>query len=253
MPTGDAFERLNDIDTLWGVVWDAHHGTLVTTRTAREQLLERYGPAARGYLYGALRDEPAAADLFQQFALRVLDGSFQRADPQRGRFRDYVKTTLFHLLAYHQRLRRQQPLPLDAASAAVAVEEPPGAEEDRTFLTLWRHELLGHAWAALARHEEQTGQPVHTVLRLQVEHPLFKSPQLAQELGQRLGQPVTADWVRKWLGRARELFADCLVAEVAGSLDPGTAEQLEQELIDLELLDRCRDALERRRADIWCG
>ena len=40
------------------------------------------------------RDEQLAEELFQEFALRMLRGDFRRAEPLRGRFRDYLKTVI---------------------------------------------------------------------------------------------------------------------------------------------------------------
>ena len=46
---------------------------------------------------------------------------------------------------------------------------------------------------------------------------------------------------------ARELFAELLLDEVAESLASGSLDEAEQELIDLELHEYCRPALEKRR------
>ena len=70
---------------------------------------------------------------------------------------------------------------------------------------------------------------------------------MAEHLTAQLRKPLTAVGVRQVLHRAREKFADLLLDEVAHSLDSPTAEQLEQELVELGLLDYCRPALERRR------
>src|SRR5688500_14765658 len=89
----DALEqRLSRITTLWSVVGQAHGGaTAGTASAARRVLMERYRGAAYRYLLGAVRSPDAADELFQEFALRFVRGDFRRADPDRGRFRDYVK------------------------------------------------------------------------------------------------------------------------------------------------------------------
>jgi hypothetical protein len=70
---------------------------------------------------------------------------------------------------------------------------------------------------------------------------------MAEQLAPRLGKGVTADWVRKWLHAARAKFADLLLGEVAASLREPNPDALAQELIDLELFEYCRPALERWR------
>src|SRR5262245_37690238 len=109
--TGPA-ERLSRISTLWALVHQAHHGTLASAEGAQQKLMELYGGAVHRYLLGALRDPDAADELFQEFSLRFLRGDFKNAQPERGRFRDYVKTSLFHLIADFQRRRRAGPRPL---------------------------------------------------------------------------------------------------------------------------------------------
>jgi hypothetical protein len=49
------------------------------------------------------------------------------------------------------------------------------------------------------------------------------------------------------LACARERFADLMLNEIVQGLSNPTVENLEEELIDLNLLEYCRPALERRR------
>jgi hypothetical protein len=53
--------------------------------------------------------------------------------------------------------------------------------------------------------------------------------------------------VRVLLHRAREAFAELLLAEVTESLTDGSLDEAEEELIELDLFDYCRPALDRRR------
>ena len=238
-------QRLSLISTLWSLVGRANHGPGEAARSARQQLLERYGGAVHRYLRKLLRDPDAAAEVFQEFALHLVHGDLRGADPQRGRFRNFVKGTLFHLVADYRQRQHEWPGPLPADGAAL-VANPPGVESDRLFLESWCDELLARAWAALAAVEAATGQPVYAVLRFRADHPEMRSPQMAAQLAARLGRPFTAVGVRQILHRAREKFADLLLDEVTHSLGNPTAEQLEEELAELGLLDYCRPALGRR-------
>lgn len=242
-------QHLSQISTAWTVFRQAHVGPGGVASEAQGRLLQRYGAAIYRYLLGALRNQDAADELFQEFALRFVRGDFHRADPERGRFRDFLKTSLFHLIVDAQRRSKGGPQPLPGEGAEPAAPQlDPTEEEDLQFLTIWRAELLDRAWDALAEFERQTGQPVHTVLRFRAENPTVRSPQMAEQLAGRIGRSVTADWIRKRLFLARERFADLLLEEVAQSLANPSAEELELELIDLGLLEHCRTALARRRA-----
>ena len=60
-----------------------------------------------------------AEELTQEFALRFLDGKYHGADRECGRFRNFVKGVLAHLIADHYRRQqaRPRPLPLDVEDA----------------------------------------------------------------------------------------------------------------------------------------
>src|SRR5271165_1024348 len=119
MEHGKAGTNLNHISTIWSMVRKAH-GVPGAANPALEALLERYSGAVYRYLLGALRDPHAADDLSQEFSLRFVRGDFRNADPQRGRFRDLVKTVLFHLIVDYQRRQKAGPraLPPDDCGPA---------------------------------------------------------------------------------------------------------------------------------------
>ena len=101
----------------------------------------------------------------------------------------------------------------------------------------------------MAQAEREGGQPYYTLLRFRADRTNATSAELAAYLtGQvRPEKPFTETGVRKMLQRARTQFAKALLDDVAHSLGYPEPEVLEQELIDLELLPYCRDALSRRR------
>jgi len=239
-------QRLSQIQTSWSMVMRAHSGPSEAVQPAQQLLMQRYCGSVYRYLVGFLHDYDAADDLAQEFALRFLRGDFRRADPARGRFRDYVKMVLRHLVAdFHRRQGdRLQPLPHDGGSSpdTSAIAD----DLDRQFLESWRAELLARAWEGLERVGGESGRPFYAVLRLRADQPDLRSAEMAAILAARTGRPVTAGAVRQTLSLARERFADLLIDEVAGSLEDPTSEQIEQELIDLSLQSYCLPALERR-------
>jgi RNA polymerase sigma-70 factor (ECF subfamily) len=247
MSSASGDRPLEHISTLWSVVCRAQDGQPQEAAEAQRVLLLRYAPAARRYLLGALRDPEAADDLFQEFSLRVLRGDLRNAAPERGRFRSFVKGVLYHLIADHHRRRaRDRQLPEEAPEPAAPIEST--AEVDRELLRGWREQLLDGAWQALEQIQRQTGQAYHAVLRLRADQPDLSSGGMAEELSRRLGKPVSSAWVRQNLHRAREKFVDLVLEEVRQTLEEPSIEELENELIDLELYEYCRAALDRWRA-----
>jgi RNA polymerase sigma-70 factor (ECF subfamily) len=236
-------DRLSQISTRWSLVFQAHQGEQRAVFAAQRVLMQRYCGAVYRYLPGALRDPDAADDLAQEFALRFVRGAFRRADPGRGRFRDLVKTALYHLIVDHHRRRQKQPGALPCDSSYLPGTESELSQADRIFLERWRDELLDRAWEALAAVRERSGQPYHTVLRWRAEHPKAPAARLAEEFTARHGKPFTEAGVRQTLHRAREKFAELLLEEVARSLETDRPDLLEQELVELGLLAYCRTAL----------
>src|SRR5262245_38838513 len=189
MSDADLAHRISQIQALWTVVGQAGgDGPTRAVSAAQEQLLARYGKAVYRYLLGALRDSDIADELYQEFALRFVRGDLAGADPARGRFRDYLKGVLSHLVGDHYRRKRKQPLALNPEyEPAAAADEPAMSDED--FLVNWRNELLGRAWNALAQHERENGQPFHTALQYRAAHPEARSDQMAQEFSDQMGKP----------------------------------------------------------------
>jgi RNA polymerase sigma-70 factor (ECF subfamily) len=234
--------RLSAIDTLWSVVRRAHADGTLVVQSAQRQLLERYGGAVNRYLLASLRHEDSAAEVFQEFALRLLRGDFRNADPGRGRFRDFVKTCLRHLIVDYHRARAREGTAL-RVDPPTACDAPPF--DDAAFRQQWRQQLLDRCWAGLKAEEEATGSPCHTVLAFRVTRPQVRSREMSQRLSAELGKPLTSGAVRMALFRARRRFAELLVDEVRNTLDRPTPEQIQEELLDLELLHYCREALDR--------
>lgn len=242
-------DRLSQIQTMWSMVERAHGADDQTPRHAQEQLLARYGGAVRRYALAALRNEDAADEVFQEFALRFVRGDFRNADPEKGRFRSFLKTTLYHLIVDYQRKKKRN---AREAQMGAATPEPVAAEEEslgQLFNESWRDDLLARVWEQLEKQEQATGKPYFTALKCRVDFPEARSPELAERLTERLDKPMKAGAARVLLHRARESFADLLLNEVAHSLPEASLERVEEELIDLDLMGYCRPAFEKKAAE----
>jgi RNA polymerase sigma factor (sigma-70 family) len=206
---------------------------------AQTRLLEHYGEAVHRYLLRALGDPSAADDLTQEFALSLVRGKFHRANPVHGRFRNYVKTVLFHLVSSYRKRQQKVPRVLAQDNPAMADLASPPDSASSEFDEHWRETLLARAWRNLA----ETKPAYHAVLQVRASNPNLSSSEMAEHLTAQLGKRFTAESVRQNLRRARAAFAEFLVEEVAQSLDSPSKEQVEQELADLKLLACCRSVL----------
>jgi RNA polymerase sigma-70 factor (ECF subfamily) len=237
--------RLSQIQTRWSLVFQAHETQADARTRAQGALMQRYHGAIYRYILAAVRDHNKADDIAGEFALRLVRGSFKNANPERGRFRDFIKTAVSNLITDMYRKKEPGPIPPGAEGAIEGGELP----SDKEFTDRWRQELLDRAWDGLAQVEQEAGQPFYTLLRYRAENPDVRAAQMGVVLKEQLGKEMTELAVRKALQRARERFADLLLEEVArslqSSLQDSTVEAIEQELIDLDLLAYCRSALER--------
>jgi RNA polymerase sigma-70 factor (ECF subfamily) len=243
-------ERLTRIQTVQELMQEAQ-GSGGPALASRQRLVMVYHGAAFRYLVGVLHDRDAAGEIAQEFALRFMRGDYLRADPTRGRFRDYLKAVLRNMaMDYWRKVGRDKckgPLPEEGAALAAPEEAADGG-----LTAALREELLARTWEALARFEKQNNVPYHTVLSFKVNPKAATSDrrastaQLAKQLAPRLGKELNENAVRQLLHRAREKFAELLVEEVLRSMLHAEPERLEEELIELKLLNYCRSALERR-------
>jgi len=113
--TSDDSPRLSQLATNWTLLAHAHAGGDPGHR-AMAELLPRYCSAVYRYLLALVGDEARAEELAQEFAYRFVRGEFRHADPGKGRFRDYVKVSVLHLVAEDRRRARRdgKVVPLDS-------------------------------------------------------------------------------------------------------------------------------------------
>jgi DNA-directed RNA polymerase specialized sigma24 family protein len=241
----DSNAHLSRISTLWTVLRQAHQDNANASQQAQEAILQRYASALFRYLVAAVKDATVADELYQEFALAFVRGDYAGADPSKGRFRNYLKRVLHNLVCDHYRARaRQSKEKMLTPEQAVEIPEAQANEADREFADVWKMELLARAWTALEAWQAVHGQPYYQVLRCRMENPDADSPALAERMTATLGVPVNAGMARKYLHHARRTFAELLVEEVRQTLLEPSQDDLVQELIELDLWERCKGVIE---------
>lgn len=204
--------------------------------TARSQVLMRYTGCVRAYILGATKDTEVAEDLSQEFALRFVRGDYSNADPSKGRFRDYLKTSIRNLVTDH--FRRRTPAAL-TTTAADRIEDENSVYEleklEAEFQRNWRRRLLSLVWDALAEFEAEKKNWFHTVLQHRAKNSAASSTEMAEDLSKLVGKQVTSEWVRQKIHRSRVKFAELLISEVRQSMNTKDEDEILQELAELGL------------------
>ena len=195
------------------------------------QFVMRYARAIQRYVAAIIRDPHDSEEVAQDFLVKVLDKGFCPENVSRGRFRDYLKSAVRYVAI--SRLRQRKQSQLSEADLADLTRDDSAAE--RAWIDEWRECLLERVWQAL-EVQRTDGCQYYTVLRQYTADPEADSATHAERLSALLGQSIRADAFRQQLRRARRQFAQFVVEEVRKTLQVPTAEALEQELIDLELM-----------------
>ncbi len=221
-------DRLDQIETDWSLVFEPAHVVL------------RYVHAVRSYLNALLRNEHDAEEVAQEFCLWVSEHGLPRASQDRGRFRDYLKKVVRNRALKF--LRDKRPGSSDTDLLNVPAPENARTIPDQEWVLHWRRCLLKRAWRRLEDYQKRSPKGRYfTVLNLCATYPGEDSRQLAARASSLDGRTLTAESFRKQVSRARRVFAELLVHEVAQTLDqPGPAD-VEEELVDLGLMAYVRE------------
>ena len=226
-------DRLDQIETDWSLVFEPAHIVL------------RYAHAVRSYLQALLRSEHDAEEVAQEFFLWISQNGLPRASQDRGRFRDYLKKIVRNKALNF--LRDKPPYSSDTDLLSVPAPEDTRNIPDQEWLVHWRRCLLDRAWQRLEEHQKRLPRGRYfTVLLLCAQYPGEDSRQLAARTGALDGSTLTAEAFRKQTSRARRVFAELLVHEVAETIDKPTPTDVEEELADLALMEYVREYLPLR-------
>jgi RNA polymerase sigma-70 factor (ECF subfamily) len=184
-----------------------------------------------------------AEDLTQEFFLRLLDRDWiARADPARGRFRNFLLTILNRFLADQSGTRAPKQRQFDHHLVPISTLV---RDEDRTFeptvnetpeelfMRQWAKAVVGKAQADLAAWCRSQGRAAWYDIFAAVHSPPTGEPPLTQQAAAaRFG--VTRDQVRYALEQTAQRFVELLAAEVSDQVE--SPAEIQSELNDLNRL-----------------
>ena len=212
--------------TQWSVVLAAGDSQGTDSRKALSTLCQTYWYPVYAHVRQQGEDPDRAQDLTQGFFTYLLESkSLRVANPDRGRFRSFLKASLRHYLSHEWRRERTQKrgggravFSLDHAEAESRYDLEPADEEtpESVFEERWARTLLSEVFKRL-RSEMREGTGQYRFRRLEgflTGHP-SRTPykQVAAEL------EMSESAVKVTLHRMRRRFGMLLREEVARTVD----------------------------------
>ena len=216
--------------TRWTLVVAAGDPRRKDARSALVSLCENYWYPLYAYLRRRGYAPDQAQDLTQEFFMRVLEGRYlDRADPEKGRFRSFILTSLKFFVADEQDRQRAQKrgggavVSFEFSSGEERYQREPGHYEtpDRIFERRWALSMLERVMERLRDEFVQHGRPenferMKVFLLRQSEAPYAD---LAREMNTSEGALKVA--IHRLRKRYRELFRQEIADTVA---DPAEIE-----------------------------
>lgn len=207
-------------DTRWSLVVRAR-GDSPDARKALSELCEiYYNPVHRFVSRWSLKEE--ADDLTQTFFARLLaDDSLARADPELGRFRNYLFAAAKHFLSEAKAKEGRQKRGGDVETLTLdglTVDDPKALPPDVEFDRAWACALLEHSLSKLRHEMTQKGKAnAFEKLRPWLAGTANHGEQIlvASELG------VSETAVRVLIHRMRRRLRELVETETAQTLEPG--------------------------------
>ena len=156
--------------TRWTLVVAAGDPKRKEARAALGSLCENYWYPLYAYLRRRGHSADQAQDLTQDFFMRVLEGRYlDRADPEKGRFRHFILTSLKFFVADEGDRQRTQKrgagmlVPLEFSSGEERYQREPGHDEtpERIFERRWALSVLDRVVVRLRDEFVQHGRPEH--------------------------------------------------------------------------------------------
>ena len=216
--------------TRWSLI-EAARDDPARSRLALEALCTAYRPPVLAFVRHSGYGRIDAEDLTQSFFLRFLEsGWYEHADPERGRFRSLLLTTLRHFLSD----QRAQAVAGKRGGAHmpgsdIDIEQLPGdADPEAAFTRAWMQTVLERAMARLQAECAKAGKLEQF---LQLSTTLAERADAAELRDQAESRGVRANTLAVQAHRLRRRLRQLVRLELLQTV--GSREALEQELAEL--------------------
>ena len=214
--------------TRWTLVVAAGDRERKEARSALVSLCENYWYPLYAYLRRRGYPADQTQDLTQEFFIRVLEGRYlDRADPEKGRFRSFILTSLKFFVTDEEDRRRAHKrgggvlVPLEFSSGEERYQREPAYDEtpERIFERRWALSVLDRVVERLRGEFVQQGRPEHfdrlkVFLLGQSDAPYAA---LAREMNTSEGALKVA--IHRLRKRYRELFRQEIADTIADSAE----------------------------------
>jgi len=214
------------LTTQWSLVLSAGRGSSESSAHALEELCGSYWFPLYAFVRRQGHSPEDAQDLIQEFFARFLSrGSFALADPERGRFRSFLLTSLKRFLTEEWRRANRQkrggsqvhvPFSTEDSEGRYETEPPDDLSPDRLYDRRWAEALIERVLGRLRTDYESTGR---SAVYLELQQFLWgrqaevSYATIAAQLGMNEGGVKVA------VHRLRQRFRDLLRQEVANTVE----------------------------------
>ena len=219
--------------THWSVVLAAGHCSSSDSQRALAELCEKYWYPLYAYVRRRVPDVQEAQDLTQAFFAKLLDKNYiADADPERGKFRTFLLSSLGHFLANEWDKARAQKrggdrvhfsLDFDDGERRFSQEPTTQVTAERVYDRQWGLTLLSRVLGRLRGEYAAAGKgPVFAGLEQYITPSEHKASYA--DAGERL--QMSEDTVKVAVHRLRRRYGELLRAEIAQTVaNPGDVDQ----------------------------
>lgn len=224
------------VSTLWTLVVEAGLEGTPRATEAMGELYSRYRKPLLGLLYRMGHPADACEDFLQSFFTHLISSNgLAKAQKERGRFRDFLRTSLRnHVYDWH-RQRKSAKRGGDQVHVSLQDDEPEGdapvtvaggSTPDRDYDREWALDLLKRAMDRLEA-EYRTKERAHIFEALH-PHLVERMPGVSHaDAGAALGMKEGA--VKTEVSRMRARYRDYIDQEIAATLTNPTLAEIESE------------------------